>query len=121
MSNKRLLMNRFAECILSDYENFSFKVKEIKKHFSDDKVHELTFDWEWNGYSGFGYINFTENGVDIDNVQCRDSSMTVGSNSRRQQENGRHTCSLYNDHLMQELFEKMIIEYGESLKEEKAK
>ena len=25
MGRKRLLMNRFAECILADYENFSFK------------------------------------------------------------------------------------------------
>ncbi len=121
MSNKRLLMNQFAECILADYDSFNYRVKEIKKHFSDDKVHEMSFDWEWNDYSGYGYINFTKDGVDMDNVLCRDSSMTVGSHSKRQQENGRHTCSLYNDHLMQELFEKMIVEYGEGLKEDETK
>lgn len=54
------------------------------------------FDWEWHGYSGNGAIYLINGVVDINSVFCRDSYLTINSDSLRQAEN-KHVSEVYNE------------------------
>ena len=107
-------MNRFGESILSEYELFEYCFTEIHPKYpetseNDPDVYRATFVWSWNGYSGFGEIDFYKSQKCLCNIYGENTSnMTVSSSSKRQQPNGRGNCALYNDPSLAELFSKML-------------
>lgn len=112
---KTLRINRFGESILSDIEPFTYKINTISRdtapeHQNNPDKYNLIFDWIWNDYNGVGKIEFY-----LKNLQLRNefgdnfSYMQVNSESKRKQENGRRTCSLYNDPSLVQLFEKILV------------
>ena len=69
-------------------------------------IEKIHFKWEWQGYSGFGDI-FRKNGViDYDNQWCRDSCLTISSDSKKQAT--KHYSPLYNEKGLITLFEYII-------------
>lgn len=114
MSRKTLRMNRFGECILSEIDLFHYSVKGIHQKYpnnsnNDLNVYQVKFDWTWNGYEGFGEIDFYKQTATLCNKFGENfSNMTVSSKSKRQQPNGRHNCALYNDSSLSQLFELML-------------
>lgn len=85
--------------------NFHIDIYQTRE--AENKV-AYFFDWEWNGYSGYGEI-FTINGdIDYDSVYCRDSHLTVHTNSKKQAQ--KHVSELYNEKELLELFEYILRE-----------
>lgn len=114
MSKKTLRMNRFGECILDEIDLFSYSIKNIHQKYPTDKnndpdVYRMVFSWAWNGYDGYGDIDFYKHSSMLCNVFGEnESSMTVSSRSQRQQPNGRSNCALYNDSSLKPLFELIL-------------
>lgn len=114
MSGKTLRFNRFGESIMSEFNLFHYSVDKIHPKYSnssekDPDIYQVKFTWSWNGYDGYGEIDFFKSTITL----CKEfgenfSSMTVSSNSKRQQPNGRSTCSLYNDSSLIPLFELIL-------------
>jgi hypothetical protein len=110
MSRKTLRMNRFGESILSELDSFTFYVTDIYQKYppgpcNNPDVYKLLFNWNWNGYNGYGEIHFFKSSHELCNkFGENESSMTVHSNSKRQQPNGRSNCALYNDASLEPLF-----------------
>ena len=115
MSDKTLRALRFGESILSEYESFNYKVKCIHQKGSPDSIidpdiYRIEFDWAWNGYEGYGAIDFYKSTSLLCNTQGnQDSNMTIASWSRRKQINGRNNCPLYNDASLAYIFDKMLL------------
>lgn len=111
MSKKTLRMHRFGECILSEIELFNYSVKNIHQKYpnnpnNDSDVYQVKFNWTWNGYEGYGEIDFYKRTSTLCNKTGENySNMTVSSKSKRQQPNGRNNCALYNDSSLNQLFE----------------
>lgn len=103
MSRKTLRMNKFGESILDEIELFTYHVKDIHRKYPDNPdnnmdVYTLFFNWAWNGYEGFGKIDFYQSSFTLCNVFGEnESQLSISSSSKKQQPNGRSTCSLYND------------------------
>lgn len=120
MSRKILKMNAFGESILDEYELFFYKLKNVHQKYPKNEnnnpdVYQIEFDWEWNGYSGYGEIDFYKS----TNKLCNEfgenmSNMTVSSKSKKQQPNCRNNCALYNNPSLEELFTKMINDFDTS-------
>ena len=114
MSRKTLRMNNFGECILSEIDLFNYSVKNIHQKYpngsnNDPDVYVVYFSWTWNGYEGFGEIEFYKQTSTLCNKFGENfSNMTVSSKSQRQQPNGRSNCALYNDSSLSKLFELML-------------
>lgn len=114
MSRKTLKMNQFGECILSEYELFDYKFTTVHQKYpnnaeNDPDVYQAHFNWSWNGYSGYGDIDFYKSKKRLCNTFGENfSNMTVASYSKKQQPNGRDNCALYNDSSLEELFNKML-------------
>jgi len=114
MNRKQLKINRFGECILSDIDSFTFFAKDIHQKYlphpnNDPDVYSLLFKWCWNGYTGYGQIDFYRSNSTLCNIFGEnESSITIHSESKRQQPNGRATCSLYNDQSLKPLFNLII-------------
>lgn len=114
MNRKQLKFNRFGECILNEIDSFTFFVKDIYQKYplhpdNDPDVFRLFFTWDWNGYTGYGQIDFYRSkSILCNKFGENESSMTVHSESKRQQPNGRSTCSLYNDQSLELLFNLII-------------
>lgn len=110
MSKKELKMNRFGESIRCEIESFNFAVKRIKQKYppnpeNNPDVFRLYFKWKWNGYNGYGEIDFFKSTSSLCNIFGEnESSMTVNSESKRQQINGRNNSALYNDSSLVEIF-----------------
>ncbi len=114
MSKKTLRMNRFGESIMGEYDLFYYRIRDIHRKYSDDlkdkeDIFQVKFDWVWNGYEGYGLIDYFKSAKVLCNIFGEnESNMTIDSKSKRKQPNGRHTCSLYNDPSLASLFELML-------------
>lgn len=114
MSKKTLRINRFGESIMGEYDLFYYRIRNIHRKYPDDlkdkeDVFQVKFDWVWNGYEGVGTIDYFKSTKSLCNKTGEnESNMTINSKSKRQQANGRHTCSLYNDPSLALLFELML-------------
>lgn len=114
MNRKTLRMNRFGECILSEIDLFNYSVEAIHQKYpnlpnNDSNVYQVNFNWTWNGFEGYGEIDFYKRSAKLCNKPGEDlSNMTVSSKSKRQQPNGRQNCALYNDDSLGQLFELML-------------
>ena len=113
MSKKTLRMNSFGESILSEFDLFHIWVTDIHRAYPDTAnkpdIYKVKFNWVWNGYSGYGEIDYDNNIKTVCNVVGENfSNMTVCSNSKRQQPNGRSNCALYNDESLEELFNRIL-------------
>jgi len=109
MSRKELRMYNYGESILGEYHlfrcynmlNAGFAYHEKHK----PELKKLTFDWEWNNYSGTGYIHFLEGTSTVINESGEKfSQMNVSSYSARKPTNGKMYSPLYNDESLEELF-----------------
>ena len=111
---KTLRINRFGESILSEFDFFSYSVKTIHQKYPNNKntdsdVYQVNFNWTWNGYEGYGEIDFFKSTSLLCNSFGENfSNMTVSSKSKKQQSNGRNNCALYNDDSLSQLFESML-------------
>ncbi len=116
MSNKTLRALRFGESILGEYESFKYEVKCIHQKGSpssiiDPDIYRIEFDWKWNGYEGYGAIDFYKSTSLLCNAQGnQESNMTIASWSRKKQINGRDNCPLYNDPSLAYIFETMLLQ-----------
>ena len=114
MSRKTLRMNQFGESILSELDLLQFNFKGVHQKYPQDDIRNLDvctveFDWAWNGYDGYGKIDFYKSSMTVCNQFGENfSNMTISSKSRRQQQNGRHNCALYNDQSLENLFNYML-------------
>lgn len=112
--SKTLRMNRFGESILSEFELFYYSIKTIHQKYpnnpkNDSDVYQVRFNWTWNGYEGYGEIDFFKSTSRLCNRFGENfSNMTVSSKSKKQQPNGRNNCALYNDDSLGQLFELML-------------
>lgn len=111
---KTLRINRFGESILSEFDLFSYSVKTIHQKYPNNKntdsdVYQVNFNWTWNGYEGYGEIDFFKRTSLLCNRFGENfSNMTISSKSKKQQPNGRNNCALYNDDSLSRLFESML-------------
>lgn len=111
---KTLRINRFGESILSEFDLFSYSIKTIHQKYPNNKntdsdVYQVNFNWTWNGYEGYGEIDFFKSTSLLCNSSGENfSNMTVSSKSKKQQPNGRNNCALYNDDSLSQLFESML-------------
>lgn len=111
---KTLRINRFGESILSEFDLFSYSIKTIHQKYPNNKntdsdVYQVNFNWTWNGYEGYGEIDFFKSTSLLCNSFGENfSNMTVSSKSKKQQLNGRNNCALYNDDSLSQLFESML-------------
>ena len=72
-------------------------------------MYQVNFNWTWNGYEGYGEIDFFKSTSLLCNSFGENfSNMTVSSKSKKQQPNGRNNCALYNDDSLSQLFESML-------------
>lgn len=114
MSRKTLRMNKFGECILNEIELFNYSVKKIHQKYpnqpnNDPNVYRVKFNWIWNGYEGYGEIDFYKQNATLCNKFGENfSNMTVSPRSKRQQPNGRRNCALYNDSSLSKLFDLIL-------------
>ena len=114
MSRKTLRMNRFGESILSEFDLFYYSIKSIHQKYpnnpnNDSDVYQVIFYWTWNGYEGCGKIDFYKSTSSLcSKFGENESEMSLSSNSKRIQPNGRNTCSLYNDKSLSQLFELIL-------------
>ncbi len=114
MSKKALKINQFGECILSEYELFSFNFTTVRQKYPDKPecnpdIYQALFNWSWNGYSGNGEIGFYRSSMSICNSFGENySNMTVASCLEKQQPTGRRNCALNNDPSLEALFNKML-------------
>lgn len=114
MSRKTLRFNRFGESILSEYDLFDFKFTMVHQKYpnnpqNNSDVYQAHFNWSWNGYSGYGELDFYRSNMCVCNTFGENfSNMTVASNSKKQQPNGRSNCALYNDPSLEGLFSRML-------------
>lgn len=113
MNKKQLKFNKFGYSILNDFELFYMWVENIyyayPKSNNKENVVKVQFRWFWNNYNGKGEVFYYFDTKTLCNkFGENNSSLTISSNSKRQQINGRHTCSLYNDQTMVELFNKIL-------------
>ena len=121
MSKKQLKINRFGESILSEIESYRYSfdgapVRAYPQMKEKANIMKIRFAWSWNNYSGYGELYFKENTYELCNEFGENfSHMTVSSDSRRQQPNGRNDCALYNDKVLAELFTRMLSELRELL------
>ncbi|MFA7204588.1 MAG: hypothetical protein WC188_12875 [Candidatus Caldatribacteriota bacterium] len=113
MNRKTLRFNRFGESILSEFELFTLWINNI--HFAyhssvgKPNVIKVYFRWSWNDYIGIGEIYYYHDTKKLCNHFGENSSnMTISSNSKRQQSNGKHNCALYNDSSLARLFQKIL-------------
>jgi len=114
MSRKTLRFNRFGDSILSEYNLFYYSIGIVHQKYPNNTqnnpdVYQVEFNWTWNGYDGYGEIDFYKSTSTL----CKEfgenfSNMTVSSHSKKQQSNGRSNCALYNDSSLIKLFELML-------------
>lgn len=114
MSRKTLRMNRFGESILSEFELFYYSIKTIHQKYpnnpnNDSDVYQVRLNWIWNGYEGYGQIDYYKSTSSLCNkFGENESELSISSKSKRKQPNGRNTCSLYNDKSLSRLFELIL-------------
>lgn len=114
MSRKTLRMNRFGESILSELDSFYYFVKAVHQKYqnspnNNEDVFQVDFNWTWNGYEGYGEIDYYKHNSMLCNTLGENfSNMTVSSKSIKQQPDGRNNCALYNDAKLGQLFELML-------------
>ena len=114
MSKKTLRMNSFGESILGEFDLFYYSIRSIHQKYPKNSgnnlnIYRVKFDWTWNGYEGYGEIDFDKTTSRLCNTLGEDeSNMTISSKSKRQQPNGRHNCALYNDGSLSQLFELIL-------------
>jgi len=107
-------MNRFGDSIMSEIDLFTYSVIDIHRKYperpnNDMDVYQVNLRWSWNGFTGYGDICFYMSTGELCNVLCEnDSTLTIASDSRRQQPNGRSSCSLYNDPSMVPLLDMIL-------------
>ncbi len=113
MSRKTLRFNRFGESILSEFDLFNFEFKHIYQRYpakdSRQDICRAWFEWSWNGYKGYGEVDFYKSTNTVCNEKGENlSNMTIASYSQKQQVNGRSNCALYNDKSLEDLFNIML-------------
>lgn len=113
MSKKTLRMNNFGESILSEFDLFHIWITDIHRAYPDTvnkpDIYKVKFNWVWNGYNGYGEIDYYRSTNTVCNSFGENfSNMTVHPNSKRQQSNGRSNCALYNDKSLEELFDRIL-------------
>lgn len=114
MSRKTLRMNRFGESILSEFELFYYSIKTIHQKYpnnpnNDSDVYQVRLNWIWNGYEGYGQIDYYKSTSSLCNkFGENESELFISSKSKRKLPNGRNTCSLYNDKSLSRLFELIL-------------
>ncbi len=113
MSRKTLRINNFGKSILSEFDVFYIWVTAIQLAYPEivnkPDINKVKFNWYWNGYNGIGEIHYFNNTKTVCNVFGENfSNMTILSNSKKQQPNGRSNCALYNDGSLEELFSRIL-------------
>ncbi len=106
-------MNNFGESIISEFDQFYIWVTQIQPAYpkvaNSSNINKVEFNWYWNGYNGIGEIYYFTATKTVCNVIGENfSNMTVNSNSKRKQPNGRSNCALYNDESLDELFTRIL-------------
>lgn len=97
--------------IMHDVNNLritDFHVDEFASKPEENKT-AYFFHWEWNGYSGHGEIFTLNNAIDTSSIYCRDSHLTINSDSSKQAQ--KHVSELYNEPLLIDLFEYILRKY----------
>lgn len=93
--------------ILNDIDAFSYIIKSRDIYGNPkNNITKIFFTWGWHDYEGFGEIFLYNNVIDVNNVTCRDSHLTISSNSKRQAT--KHYSTLYNEPGLISLFEYII-------------
>ena len=114
MSRKTLRMNNFGESIFSEIELLKFDFNCIHQKYPQEDIGKsdickASFNWSWNGYDGYGEIDFNKSNMKVCNQFGENfSNMTISSKSKKQQQNGRNNCALYNDQSLEDLFNLML-------------
>lgn len=72
-------------------------------------IEKIHFKWEWQGYSGFGDIYLKNGIIDCDNQWCRDSNLTISSDSKKQAT--KHYSVIYNEPSLINVFEHINHKY----------
>lgn len=75
----------------------------------ENQVSQVHFNWSWHGYCGFGYIFLYEGKLDISRVECRDSNLTISTNSDRQA--AKHYSTIYNEPNLEYVFLHILDKY----------
>lgn len=109
MSKKRLTMYDFGKKIMSEKELFEFKPLSItpKNVTGKPEIYSLTFLWSWNGYNGYGTIDYNCNTNKVCNEYGNNfSQIVVHSNSKKQAQ--KNVSELYNDQSLIQLFDMIL-------------
>ena len=110
MNRKRLTIYDFGKKIMSDIESFNFVPKSIKPKYPNNEhseIYSLVFLWEWNGYNGYGTIDYNNHTNELCNEFGENSSkLVIHSDSRRQAQ--KNISELYNDPSLAELFDMIL-------------
>ena len=102
--SKQLSTNRFSNAILAEWDDF------IVFDFQDDRSlnkPKLKFKWKFHKYSGIGEIDY-EGCVTRNTFGDNYSSMTICTPKNI---STKQNCSLYNDKGLEEVFNKILINY----------
>ena len=104
MSNKRLTIYDFGRKIMSEIELFDFEpLSIIPKNANKSNIYSLSFSWSWNGYCGYGNIDYDSNTNEVCNEFGENfSKLTIDSNSLKQAQ--KYVSELYNDKDLLPLF-----------------
>lgn len=102
---RRLLTNNYSSAILDNWNEF--KVIDIKvDEFSNKPA--LFFHWSYKKYSGYGTIFYAGDNKVCNEFGNNDSFLTI---SQPRNLSFKHTCSLYNDIGLEEVFNRILNQY----------
>ncbi|MBE6835152.1 MAG: hypothetical protein E7515_02735 [Ruminococcaceae bacterium] len=110
---KELPFNRFGECILREYHLFDFRPIEVKRKYSansncDLDIYKMKFNWTWDGYEGYGELDFSiSKGIVCNYYGEKNSFLSVYSYSK-ELSHGRYECGIHNDETLELLFNRML-------------
>ena len=101
---KQLLTNNYSSAILDNWSDFKISDIKIDEHSNKSA---LFFHWSYKKYSGYGEIYYKGNNV-CNRFGDNDSFLTI---SRPSELTIKHTCCLYNDKGLEEVFNRILDEY----------
>lgn len=102
---KTLKTNNFSGAILSNLESFYWEFKS--RNVKTNGVINLRFNWQWNGFEGYGELDFSD-GIVCNEFGNNYSNMTISSSSPKKNNSIKQNCALYNDSGLEFLFNYML-------------
>lgn len=114
MSRKTLRFYRFGESILGEFDLFDYEFTGVHQKYpnrsnNDMDVYQADYLWSWNGYNGYGNIDFYKSSMTLCNKPGENESiMNVSSDSKRKPTSGKNYSTLYNDDSLEPLFNMML-------------